>query len=291
MEGDIMEKIGLALSGGGAKGAYQVGVIKALEELDLTSSISAISGSSIGALNACLYLQTSTSDMIRLWLNLKWDYVLHLGNREYDLLMDAQNRLNMGQASKLRAATEMVKVAKAIGLPLPRHHFVKVVKHCIDFNAIKYSDIPCYIGCENLRNHRPYYFKLNQQDDDFILKVLLASTAIPIVYRPVVIGQTQYADPMKIENVPLRPLLSEDCDTIIVVNLDVTAHQKIPMTTMIRNKRIIFITPSRVVSPTLQGSLDFSEASIMEQMQLGYEDTMRTLHQIQLDMNSSDETV
>lgn len=45
-------KVGLVLSGGGAKGAYQVGVVKALSELG--AQVDAISGASIGALNGAI---------------------------------------------------------------------------------------------------------------------------------------------------------------------------------------------------------------------------------------------
>jgi hypothetical protein len=44
-------KLGLVLSGGGAKGAYQLGVWKAMEEFDLSRRVRAVSGSSVGALN------------------------------------------------------------------------------------------------------------------------------------------------------------------------------------------------------------------------------------------------
>lgn len=40
-------KLGLVLSGGGAKGAYQLGVWKAMEELDLSRMVRAVSGSSV----------------------------------------------------------------------------------------------------------------------------------------------------------------------------------------------------------------------------------------------------
>ena len=42
-------KIGLVLSGGGGKGAYELGVWKALKELNLNKYISVFSGTSIGA--------------------------------------------------------------------------------------------------------------------------------------------------------------------------------------------------------------------------------------------------
>ena len=48
-------KIGLVLSGGGGKGAYELGVWKALKELNLNKYISVFSGTSIGAFNAALF--------------------------------------------------------------------------------------------------------------------------------------------------------------------------------------------------------------------------------------------
>ena len=47
--------LGLVLSGGGAKGAYQAGVWKALCELGLANRVQAISGTSIGAINAAAF--------------------------------------------------------------------------------------------------------------------------------------------------------------------------------------------------------------------------------------------
>ena len=41
-------KVGLVLAGGGAKGAYQAGVIRALWDLDLIDNIDVVSGVSIG---------------------------------------------------------------------------------------------------------------------------------------------------------------------------------------------------------------------------------------------------
>ena len=49
------KKIGLVLSGGGAKGAYQIGMLRALEEFGLEKENLTIAGTSIGALNALMY--------------------------------------------------------------------------------------------------------------------------------------------------------------------------------------------------------------------------------------------
>lgn len=48
-------EIGLVLCGGGGRGAYQTGVWKALRERGFDSRITAVSGTSVGALNAALF--------------------------------------------------------------------------------------------------------------------------------------------------------------------------------------------------------------------------------------------
>ena len=45
-------KVGLVLSGGGAKGAYQVGVLRYMAEAGM--KVDAVSGASIGALNGAI---------------------------------------------------------------------------------------------------------------------------------------------------------------------------------------------------------------------------------------------
>ena len=55
--------VGLVLSGGGAKGAYQIGMLRALEELGISRQISVISGTSIGAFNALAYAVGGTEKM------------------------------------------------------------------------------------------------------------------------------------------------------------------------------------------------------------------------------------
>ena len=58
---------GFVLSGGGANGAYEVGVWQALQELDVASNITAIAGTSVGALNAALFA-ACPGDAEKLWM-------------------------------------------------------------------------------------------------------------------------------------------------------------------------------------------------------------------------------
>lgn len=64
-----MEKIGLVLEGGGSKGAYQVGVLKAL--LENGYRFDAVTGTSIGALNGAILAQEGLDTLEEFWREVK----------------------------------------------------------------------------------------------------------------------------------------------------------------------------------------------------------------------------
>ncbi len=63
-------KVGIALEGGGAKGAYQTGVLRALRELDI--NYECVVGTSIGALNAASYIVGDYERSSNLWRNMNF---------------------------------------------------------------------------------------------------------------------------------------------------------------------------------------------------------------------------
>ena len=68
--------IGLVLAGGGAKGAYQVGVWQALCEMGLDRIITGMSGSSIGAINALLFSSVGLDAARQVWMEATEDVFL-----------------------------------------------------------------------------------------------------------------------------------------------------------------------------------------------------------------------
>lgn len=67
-------KQALVLAGGGSKGAYQAGCIKALIELGYNFNI--VTGTSVGALNALLVVQKDYEALYKLWDEIKISDVL-----------------------------------------------------------------------------------------------------------------------------------------------------------------------------------------------------------------------
>ena len=55
-----IRNIALVLGGGGGRGAYQIGVWKALREFGIEKNIKAVSGTSIGGINAAFFVLTIT---------------------------------------------------------------------------------------------------------------------------------------------------------------------------------------------------------------------------------------
>ena len=64
----------LILLGGGARGAYQVGVIRAIRELSVPIDI--VCGSSVGAINAAMVAAGRADDLERYWLQMSTRSVL-----------------------------------------------------------------------------------------------------------------------------------------------------------------------------------------------------------------------
>ena len=63
--------LAIVLSGGGAKGAYEVGVWKALRKLHIKYQI--VTGTSIGALNGLMMAQNEFYKCLKLWENINYD--------------------------------------------------------------------------------------------------------------------------------------------------------------------------------------------------------------------------
>ena len=78
--------IGLVLSGGGARGAYQLGVMAALKKYKLYDRIQAIAGGSIGSFSAVMYLLDNLTECYKIWKDMDANMVLDYKNDLKDRL-------------------------------------------------------------------------------------------------------------------------------------------------------------------------------------------------------------
>lgn len=162
--------IGLVLAGGGGKGAYQVGVLKVLQEQGLLEDVTAISGASIGAVNAMLYSMNDMERMYQAWNEIDMDTVFDI-----DLNMLAEKRMYFS-----------------------RNEMLAMFEKYIDMEKIKADFRDIYVSISRLNEtqqpEQVEYRRLEDYDADTIRKILLASTALPVMYEAVEIDGKKYRD-------------------------------------------------------------------------------------------------
>ncbi len=69
----------VVFAGGGTKGSYQVGVIKALKELKI--NIVAVSGASIGSINGALVVQGDGNKLEKIYSNIRMQDILKISEK------------------------------------------------------------------------------------------------------------------------------------------------------------------------------------------------------------------
>lgn len=97
-------KIGLCLSGGGAKGSYQAGVIKALYDNGV-KEITSLSGTSIGAINGYYIFTENVENLEKVWINIQKtsenDVKIVDNTVDNSQVIDALKELNNNSGSKM----------------------------------------------------------------------------------------------------------------------------------------------------------------------------------------------
>ncbi|MBU1144266.1 MAG: patatin-like phospholipase family protein [Firmicutes bacterium] len=213
-----MNKIGLCLTGGGSRGAYQVGAAKALEELGILSKVSVFSGTSIGAVNCSLLSTKTPSEVKNLWLSVSPDQLKSTQNLFKRLVKERLEFAAKG-AYEIKPLEELLKQNLDLKKLKKQSVFVTLseggqVNEGI-FGLLK-SSYSHYIK----KDTHVIYSPLHEQSEKNIIKQILASCSIPIIFPPLKVGEKQYFDGGLYDNVPVRPLIDSDCDTVIIIHLN-----------------------------------------------------------------------
>lgn len=271
-------KIGLVLAGGGAKGSYEVGVYKALRELELVDNIKIISGTSIGSINALFFAMDNPKIIKGSWSNLNYsDFILKQEDTRLNSISSLVERIkNINPENNI---FEQIRLSD-IGL-LSQSGIKNFIEKHIDIGVIENCDKEIYANAYNVDKEIPEYFKLNGCTEEEIKERVLASCAVPHMFKPIVIDGTRYADgginsPLysknNVDNVPILPLRDHNLDIIIVVHL---SYKNCARRDGFENTKIIEIypsTPLEIINGI--GTINISKNTINHNIELGYRDAM-----------------
>lgn len=194
--------IGIALSGGGARGIAHIGVLKALLEAGIRPTV--VAGTSSGAIVACLYAHGASVAELAAFARVGTGLsILRVGNPLKGLI----------KLTLLREKLEGVLASD-------------------DFASLRY---PLVVAASDLQRGRLALFESGP-----LIAAVQASCAIPLVFRPVEIGGAQHVDGGLYMNLPAEPLRTR-CDVLIgsdVMPVDVAEAG--PFTTVVGIGQRIF---------------------------------------------------
>jgi len=179
-------KIGLCLSGGGARGFAHIGAIKALEEIGIKFSM--LSATSAGAIVGALYAYGYRPEEI------------------LSLFKDLKLYRSLKPAWTWAGLLTMDGLTEMLTKYLPED----------DFGALK---IPLTISATDIIKGKIKYFHEGQ-----LVPAIVASSSIPVVFKPTEIDGSQYVDGGLLDNLPVKPLKGK-CDLLVGVHCNHIGHE------------------------------------------------------------------
>lgn len=169
-------RLGIVLSGGGARGIAHIGVLKALDEMGVKFSIA--SGTSSGSIVAALYAYGYKPDEI------------------FEITK------NLSIFRSVRPAWTWVGLLKMDGLYVLLHKYIPEN----NFSALK---IPLTVAATEIRKGCVHYFSEGE-----LIPALLSSCSIPAIFNPVSYNGGLYVDGGLLDNLPVLPI-RDKCDFIV----------------------------------------------------------------------------
>lgn len=259
---DMTKEYALVLEGGGAKGAYQIGAWRALREAGV--KISAVAGTSVGALNAALICMGDLKAAEDIWKNISHSKVMEVDDDKAAQLFDGSAKLYDWVQVVFKYAAE----GGADITPLK-----ELIAGAIDEQTIKNGDISFYLHTFSLNEMKELDIDVKEIEDGLLPDFLLTSAYLPVFKHEKLHGQS-YMDPGMFNNVPLDSLIKRDYKNIIMLRIFGPGRYK-PVE--IPEDVNIYSVEPRV---SLGNILNFEAKKSINNLKIGYYDTQRLLYQL-----------
>ncbi len=202
------------LAGGGAKGSYQIGVWRALQELDWMPDI--ITGASVGTLNGCLFTMGKIQEAEDLWRSLEIHDVLEVPATL--------------KPEELRAF--FLDIIRSGGLNV--EPLAEMIDRLIDEDAVRTSPIHFGLVMTELGSLRSVQCPMEDIPEGQLKDYMLASSACFPALRPREIDGVKYIDGGWRDNMPLELAAKMGATELIGVDVDGDRHCTAPTSPVCR---------------------------------------------------------
>ena len=248
MTQNLPARRGLVLAGGGAKGSYQVGVWRALMELDWRPQI--ITGTSVGSLNGAMFALDLYETARDMWLSIRSQDVMELPGEE------------AGLSELHQFLHEVVRDGGMDVTPLE-----EIVDRVLDEPALRTGPVQLGLVTVEKKGLKPRELTLDEIPEGKLKDYLLASAACFPALRARSIDGIQYLDGGYGDNMPTALAARMGAEELVCVDLEGVGITR----------------PNRTGLPTtlirsyweLGDILHFEPATARRNIELGYHDTLR----------------
>jgi NTE family protein len=253
-------KLALSLSGGAARGAYQIGVWQALYENGWQERITVATGSSVGAINAALIAQGDLVKALDLWRNSEPE-------EAFDQLREDPKGGYLG----LVKDGLLHRGIRINGLK-------QLLRQSLDEQRIRNSPIDFGLAIYNLSARRGETYFQQDIPERLLVEYIIGSASFP-AFQSHQIGKNKYIDGGLHKIMPID-LTFEKPSFDLLIGIDVAEASKyLPLLWGLQHKygkRLRYLRPSR----SLPNPVNFSRQARLDQIEIGYTDGLQLAQQL-----------
>lgn len=256
-------KVGLVLSGGGAKGLAHIGVLKAMEEAGV--QVDYIAGTSMGAVIGGLYASGYTAQQLEaLVQNVDFDKIVQDGvPRKAKTFYEKED----AERYALTLPFDKFRLDFPKSLSKGQHTYnllSRTLDHVQDINNFEKLPIPFFCIATDVEKGDQIIL-----DKGYLPEAISASSALPSIYSPVMLNNKLLIDGGVVNNYPISELKAKGMDIIIGVDVQDTLRTREQLTSapdillQINNYRTIQAMKSKKDSTDIYLRPDISEYNLV----------------------------
>lgn len=257
---DINREYGIVLEGGGARGAYQIGAWQALIEAGI--KISAVSGTSVGALNGALICMGDLKRAKKLWENISYSQIMDVDD-------EWMGELFQGELKLREALKRGIKFLTDGGVDVTPLR--KLIEETVDEDAIRQSGIGFYLLTFSFSELKELDLGIEDIPKGLLQDFLLASAYL-LLFKNERLHGKKYMDGGIINNVPLGSLVSRGYKDIIMIRIFGPGREK---KVKLSDDTVVYRVEPKV---RLGNIMDFDSRKSRRNMKIGYYDTLRLIY-------------
>ena len=255
--------LGVALEGGGARGAFHIGAIKAL--LEEGYKIDGIVGTSIGAFNAAMIAQGDFEKCFEMWYNISPKQLFDIEDKHMANVL--KKNINIKTISYF--SSEAKKIISNRGID--SEYLRKIVDDLVDEEKLRKSNIDFGLVTVELGSLSPIELFKEDIPKGRLKDYIMASGRYPGLKMEPLDGKT-YVDGGIYDNCPVNLLTRKNYDEIIAIRLNTSKKLK----HIRKDVNITEIQPSM----DLGGTFIFTNNLAHRNIKLGYYDTIRVIRNL-----------